>query len=422
MEQPYPTVIHKIFLFLSTVLLSCCLVGCSATDGSKTSSVLESPHMVSTNSVSVSLGEAQKQEIGLKIAEVRTGLIYKTVEAPGRVGPDAELLTLVSTPSAGRAIEVNTRLGDVVTPGQVMAIIKSDPIGQVQSDLLLNALQAKADIKQQQVQLKLSRITFERESKLFSEQVSAKADLQAAENQLEKDMANLTALQAKLDAIITTAQERLTLLGAPPNSARKVVAQKKIDPMVVIRAPRRGLVIDRAINPGELNDGTKPLFTLADLSEVWLFADIFEKDIEEVKKRQEAIVSVDSLPGHTFPAEIIWVGDSLNPTSRTLPARANVPNPDLILKPGMFARLKINVGHVPVLLVPHSAVIQQGDKVLVFVEVRNRTYQAREVTTGVEDANNIQICSGLKPGERVVVNGSTALLGTVMKTAEGNGD
>ncbi len=377
------------------------------------------PHAVAVAPVRVTLDEAQKQEIGLAVAEVRRGLVYKTVDSPGRVGPDAEQSRAVSTPSAGRAVEVRSRLGDNVQAGQVMAIMKSDPIGQVQSDLLQNTLQARADIKQQEVQLKLSRITYERESTLFKEQVSAKADLQAAENQLEKDEANLASLKAKMEAIIRVAQERLTLLGAPPDSARKVIAQGKIDPWVIVRAPEAGLVIDRQINPGELNDGSKPLFSITDLSEVWLFGDIFERDVELVKKGQEAVVTVDSLPDHQFPAKIIWVGDSVNPTTRTLPVRADVSNPDLLLKPGMFARMRVSVGAVSVLTVPASAVIQKGDKSLVFVRVAKDTYEEREVFTGASDAANIEIVSGLKPGEQVVSQGGTALLGAAMKSSEG---
>ncbi len=164
------------------------------------------PAVATQGPVVVTLNDDQKREINLQIAEVKKGEIHKTVESTGRVGPNAELSTLVSTPSAGRAVEVKARLGDMVKPGQIMAIIKSDPIGQVQSDMLQNALQARADIIQQEVALKLSHITYEREKKLWTEQVSAKADLQAAENQLEKDEANLTALKAKLDAIVTTAR------------------------------------------------------------------------------------------------------------------------------------------------------------------------------------------------------------------------
>lgn len=370
--------------------------------------------------VTVHFDEAQQRELGLQIAVAKRGLVNKTVESPGEVQPNAELSTLVSTPSAGRVLKVLARLGDNVKGGQIMAVIKSDPIGQVQSDLLQNVLQAKADIKQSEVALKLDRITFERESILYKEQVSAKADLQLAQNQLEKDEATLAALKAKLEATIRVAQERLTLLGAPSDSARKVVESSKLDPMVIVRAPRAGLVIERNVNPGELNDGTKQLFTLANLSEVWLMANVFEKDVEDIRKGQKAIVTLDSLPNHPFPAKIVWVGDSVSPTTRTLPVRANVANNELILKPNMFARIKVNVGQVPALLVPRAAVVEKGDTTLVYVETGNGDYTERQVVTAAKDEKDVQIARGLAPGERVVSRGATALLGATMRRTEGN--
>jgi len=419
-----PMLVYSSSLSLIATLLACCLMGCSSSNNSFISLATkeESQAELAKKPVSVSLNEAQKREIGLQLTAVRHGLIHKIVESPGQVQPNAELSRLVSTPSAGRAIEVKARLGDMVEAGQVMAVIKSDPIGQVQSDLLQNVLQAKADIKQQEVGLKLDHITFDRESVLFKEQVSAKADLQAAENVLEKDEANLVALQAKMAAYIKVAQQRLNMLGAPPDSARKVIDQNKIDPYVIIRVPSSGLVIERTINPGEMNDGSKELFIVADLSQVWLVANIFEKDVELVKKGQEAIVTPDCIPDHPFPAKIVWVGDTVNPTTRTLPVRANVPNPDFILRPNMFARIKVSVGDMPVTLVPRSAVIQKGDRTLVFVHTSDEIYEERDVKTGADDANDIEIKSGLNVGEQVVSQGGTALLGTAMQTAEGRGD
>jgi cobalt-zinc-cadmium efflux system membrane fusion protein len=373
-----------------------------------------------TGAVTVRFDEAQRRELGLETAVVKRGLVFKTVESPGEVQPNAELSTLVSTPSAGRVLKVMARLGDNVKSGQVMAVIKSDPIGQVQSELLQNVLQAKADIKQQEVALKLDRITFERESILYNEQVSAKADLQIAQNQLEKDEANLAALKAKLEATIRVAQERLALLGAQPDSAQKVVDSSKLDPLVIVRAPRSGLVIERNVNPGELNDGTKQLFTLANLSEVWLIANIFERDVEDVHKGQKAVVSLDSLPNHPFPANIVWVGDSVSPTTRTLPVRANVANADFILKPNMFARIKVNAGQVSTLLVPRGAVVEKGDTTMVYVETGAGVYTERTVVTAAKDDKDIQITRGLAPGERVVSKGATALLGATMRRTAGN--
>lgn len=431
MQQSSPVLTHGIMPFIVMALTCTFLTGCNgqtismpavhlptqdatpiAQDGSAAQAATSGP-------VTVAIDSKQESEIGLKLTEARHGYIYKTIESPGRVQPNAEMSTAVSTPSAGRVTEVKAKLGDFVQPGQVMAVIKSDAIGQIQSDLLQNTLQSRADIKQQEVQLKLSKITYDRETLLFKEQVSAKADMQAAENQLEKDQANLSALKSKMDATIRVAQERLSLLGAPPDSARRVIAQGKIDPWVIVRAPREGLVIDRQVNPGEMSDGTKPLFTLSDLGEVWLVADIFEKDIESVKKGQEAIVTVDSLPDHTFPAKIVWVGDSINATTRTLPVRANVKNPETLLKPGMFARIKVSAGETPVLLVPRAATVQLGDKTLVFIPKGNGIFQEHDVETGSDDEKDVQIKSGLKAGDKVVETGATALLGTALKSMEG---
>jgi cobalt-zinc-cadmium efflux system membrane fusion protein len=439
MTKPNPVLTHSIILFAAMTVAISCLTGCSSQDGKAMSleksalSFIEQKRPEQENKedeeakpkstpgpLTVSLDQAQFDGSHLKITPVKKGMIVKTVDSPGRVGPNSELSRLVSTPSAGRAVEVKARLGDVVKEGQVMAIMKSDPIGQVQSDLLQNALQAKADIKQQEVQLKLSHITYERESKLYKEQVSAQADLQAAENQLEKDEANLVALKAKLEAYVKVAQERLNLLGAPPDSAKKVLAQGKIDPWVVIHAPESGLVIERAINPGEMNDGSKQLFTITDLSQVWLFADIFEKDIHDINKGDDAIVTIDSIPDRKFPARIIWVGDSVNTTTRTLPVRANVDNHALLLRPGMFARIKIHAADIPVLLIPRTAVIQKGDKTLVFIAMGNNTFQEREIETGIEDTNGVEVKRGLKAGEQVVSQGGIALFGSSLKATEGD--
>jgi cobalt-zinc-cadmium efflux system membrane fusion protein len=424
MPQLKPISVHNFSLYLITGLLTCCLLSC-VSDKKEIQSLTTEEALQNErdkNSMTVSLDESQQKEIGLQVTEVRRGLVKKTVESPGQVQPNSELSTLVSTPSAGRVAEVKARLGDSVKAGQVMAIIKSDPIGQVQSDLLQNVLQTKADIKQQEVGLKLDHTTFGRESILYKEQVSAQADLQTAENQLEKDEANLAALQAKLAAYIKVAQQRLNMFGAPPDSARRVIDQNKIDPYVIVRAPRAGIVIERTINPGELTDGTKELFTLTDLSQVWLVANVFEKDVELVKKGQEASVTIDSIVDHSFPAQIVWVGDSINSTTRTLPVRANVANPDYILRPNMFARIKIDAGNTAVTLVPRSAIIQKGDRTLAFVETAKGVYEERDVKTGLTDANDIEIVKGLNLGERVVSQGSTGLLGTAMKTAEGRSE
>ncbi len=144
------------------------------------------------------------------------------------------------------------------------------------------------------------------------------------------------------------------------------------------------------------------------------------KNYEDEKKGQEAHVTIDSIPGEKFPAQIIWVGDSVSPQTRTLPIRANVTNKNLLLKPGMFARMKVDVGMTKKLVVPSQAVIQEGDDNFVFVNKGKGNFEERKITQGVDDGNYAEIVSGLTLGEVVVCHGGTSLLGDALKSAEEN--
>jgi multidrug efflux pump subunit AcrA (membrane-fusion protein) len=126
------------------------------------------------------------------------------------------------------------------------------------------------------------------------------------------------------------------------------------------------------------------------------------------------------VPEKPFPAKIIWVGDSVNAATRTLPVRANIDNRAGLLKPGMFARMTIAVGKMPVILVPRLAIVQKGDRTLVYIDNGNGNYQEKDVQVGTGDKQNIEIKDGLTLGEHIVAHGSTALLGTAMKAAEGD--
>jgi cobalt-zinc-cadmium resistance protein CzcA len=368
----------------------------------------------------LTLTPQQERQIALTVGHTEIAPLSQSVESMGRVQPDADLLVHISTPVAGRVISVDTKLGQTIAAGQQLALIKSDSVGQLQSDLLQSVLQLEAEIKQQEVQMRLSKSIYARETQLFNDKVSAKADLEAARTQLEKDEANLAALHDKHQAAIATAQERLSLVGVAPGVAEQVAKTRRINPFVSIRAPRGGLIIARNINAGELADPSKELFTVADLSNVWLIADIFEKDMTKIRTGQTATVSLDSLPGASFPASITYVANALDPHTRTLAVRADVPNLDFKLKPGMFARISVNIGSQKLLLVPFNAVQQNGDNFYVYVPIGQGTYDERQVKVGLNNDKFIQILEGLRPGEKVVVSGTSALQGLAQKLSTTN--
>jgi RND family efflux transporter MFP subunit len=171
-------------------------------------------------------------------------------------------------------------------------------------------------------------------------------------------------------------------------------------------APESGIISERLVNVGELVDPTKPLFTIGDFHNVWLKADVYEKDVSKVKEGQPIQLEVDSFPGEKFTGRLDYVADSINPDSRTLTVRAEVPNPGLKLKPKMFARMKILVGEHKVLTIPSSSVQDAGTSKVVYIPKAKGVFEERKVTLGTEYGDEIEIISGVRPGERIVTKGS----------------
>ncbi|MBP5974500.1 efflux RND transporter periplasmic adaptor subunit [Brasilonema sp. CT11] len=367
----------------------------------------------------VSLTPQQEQQIGLKVEAVQFKPFPVTIQLTGRVQAAADLLTHIAPPVPGRVTTVFVKLGQRVTRGQTLALIKSDTVGQLQSDLLQATLQTKADIKQAQVQLNFSKAAYQREQKLFNDRISAKADLETARTQYEKDKANLQALYSKFQSAITVAEERLSLSGVSVGVADQVVRTGEIYPYVIVKAAADGIVISRTINTGELADPSKELFTIADLTRVGLVADTYEKDVNNVRIGQPVVLTFDSLPNKTFSGRISYVANVLDPQTRTLTIRADVPNPDLNLKPDMFARFKILVENRSLLSVPKSAIQRKGDYNFAYVKVQEHRYEERRVEVGVDNGESIQVINGLKPGENVVSQGTLALQGAALKLSDG---
>ncbi len=363
----------------------------------------------------ISLTPEQEQQIGLKVEALQFQPFPVTIQLTGRVQAAGDLLTHISPAVPGRVTTVFVKLGQRVKRGQTLALIKSDAIGQLQSDLLQATLQNNADIKQAQVQLNFSQAAYKREQKLFNDRISAKTDLETARTQYEKDKANLQALYSKLKSTIIVAEQRSSLSGVSLGLADQVVRTGQIYPYVIVSAPRDGIVISRTINNGELADPSKELFTLADLSRVWLVADTYEQDVNKVRIGQSVKLTFDSLPNQDFSGRINYVANVLDPQTRTLTIRADVPNRDLTLKPDMFARLKMVVQNRNLLSVPKSAIQRKGDYNFAYVKVQEHRYEERRVEVGVDNGDSIEITKGLKPGENVVSQGTLALQGAALK-------
>jgi multidrug efflux pump subunit AcrA (membrane-fusion protein) len=183
-----------------------------------------------------------------------------------------------------------------------------------------------------------------------------------------------------------------------------------------IKAPIDGVIIERKATTGELVDKAKEIYTISDPTQLWVIAEIKERDIAAVKSGQDATFTVLAYPQEKFQGKVVLVGNQVEAGSRTLEVRIAVDNADGRLKPGMFADVEIITTILEnVLLIPDSALQTDGDSEIVFVALDGNKFEKRVVNLGLEQAGQVQILDGVKVGEKVVTDGSFILKSEMLK-------
>jgi len=297
----------------------------------------------------------------------------------------------------GRVVDVYADLGQQVKAGDLLAMLNSSDLGMAQSAYL------KAVAK-----LYVAERANERATMLLREKVIGLAEAQRRQGEM-----------LSLRAEKREAEDRLRLLGMSEEQIAKLDHDQKILSYVPITAPFDGRVIARNLTKGEVVEVTEKLFTVADLSEVWVLANIPEKDITFIradagtnKSGVEQLVEVllTAYPGEVFHGKVTYVGDVLDVATRTMNLRLELPNPERKLKPEMYATIRVHSLPEPgVLMVPESAVQRERDRRFVFVQRDPHTFEARDVTLGETNGEAVKIVDGLKEGEPVVVKGAYVL-------------
>ncbi len=207
-------------------------------------------------------------------------------------------------------------------------------------------------------------------------------------------------------SLIQASQERLSALGIPAEQIKTLKKSRKVSQNIVIRAPQDGVVSNLAVRHGMFIKPDKQVMSLADLSSVWLVAEIFERQADWVKVGQHAEVSLAFLPGHTWEGQVEYIYPSLDPKTRTLKARLRFPNPDEVLKPNMYANVKIYGGAKDdVVVIPVEALIRTGREERVVIALGDGRFESRTVTAGIESGDWVAIIEGVQPGDRVVTSG-----------------
>ena len=207
-------------------------------------------------------------------------------------------------------------------------------------------------------------------------------------------------------ALAKTTLERLSLLGVAASELEKLKTAAQPSRTITMFSPADGVVVEKTAVEGMMFEPGMNLYRLADLSLVWLKAQIYEQDMAFVGLGQEAVATIDSLPGRKFFGRVTYVYPTLDPKTRTAQVRMEFHNPGLLLKPGMFAKVELESQISPsATLVPESAVLRSGDRATVFVALDEGKFDPREVILGPRDSSaHYQVLQGLSPGEKVVTS------------------
>lgn len=308
----------------------------------------------------------------------------------GKILPNENRLAHLGPRVPGRIVAVYTNLGDRVHSGERLLLLDSPAFGE-----------AQLAYRKRRTAMRVAERAFERAKALSAEGAIGISEYQRREAEHENAKAELY-----------EAEEKLHLLGMAEREIERLSAEQLPHAevaQVFLRAPFSGEIIERNATVGEVVDSSKTLFTVADLSTVWVRADFPEQQIGVLKTGLAVEIRVAAYPETVFQGTITYIGAMIDPATRTVTARLQIPNSDQRLRPEMFAEVTVRTQEQSVLAIPRAALQQVGDRVTVFVTRSSRRFEWRDVTIGESSNEYVEVKAGLKEGDEVVTEGSYAL-------------
>jgi cobalt-zinc-cadmium efflux system membrane fusion protein len=355
--------------------------------GAQPSSTMASPENAPLPDVVVPLSAEAVERAGIVVAPVASGTFAGGIRLPGVVEPNAYREVAVTPLVAGRVTRVSAELGASVRRGQTLAQIYSPELAEAQTKYV----SAKAMLEAHDREL-------QRTQKLV--------EIGAASRQ---EMERIHAEHAAQTAAVESARSQLELLGVSASAIDALGSGNKVNATTSVPAPIEGVITERAANVGLNVDQASPLFTVVDLSTVWIVADVYEKDFAGVQVGNEATITTSAYPGRSLRGRISYIDPRVNPETRTAKVRVEVPNPRSELRLGMYADVVVTGAPGPsVPVVPRSAVQNVGDRTVVYLANPKEPgkFTEREVRLGDASGEQVQITAGLHPGDLVVTEGS----------------
>jgi cobalt-zinc-cadmium efflux system membrane fusion protein len=363
-------------LFLALFIASTLLVGCNA----KKEEAPVVAEVIDPNIVEIS-GQLASQ---IKLHTVGNIEMRGTLRVPGTVQVDEQRMARIGASVTGRIKDIEATLGQNVKNGQVLATLNSTELAQNQL-VYIKAAQ----------QIGLQSKAVERAQLLQEADVIGAAELQRRE-------AELSAAQAELNA----ARDQLQVLGMSESAIDKLTQTGQIRSYSNVVSRISGTVISRKVNLGQVVQPAEELFIIADLSRVWVVAEVPEQQVELIKIDEEVVIEIPALGNKQYKAKLIYEGDVVNPETRTVTVRSDLANEDREIKPDMLVSMLIQSQPEPKLALPLQSIVRENDTTYVYVQLAPNKFRLREVELGPEYEGMVTILNGVSKEEIVVADGA----------------
>ena len=369
---------HHYFLKLSLVALltsAFLLAGCKKSQPTQAQSNNQDLNIVVAN-------DALMAQI--KVAEVDQIDVSDILRVAGQIDFDEQALTRIGASVTGRITQINASLGSEVKKGETLASINSSELSNSQ----LAYLKARSEKE-------FHRRTVQRAKTLFEADVISAAELQRRESEYEVASAQTRA-----------AQDQLRVLGVNMKALEELASTGAIDSVSSVVATIKGVVVERKVTTGQVVQPADVLFTVADLSRVWAIAQVPEQQVAQVKVGQSVRIEVPALQNEKLVGKLIFVGQTVNPDTRTVLVRTELDNSSGRLKPSMLASMLIESAPKKQLVVPNTAVVRELDTDYVFVEEKTGVFRLKPVRLASEHDGQRVVLDGLRQGMKIVSDGA----------------
>lgn len=403
------------------------------------------------------------RRMGLKVESVSRQRLAFGIKTTGQIETLPNQQVEVTTPVGGTVIRLLVRPGEVVEAGQPVAVMTSPDLAELRTTALDRRAEAIAAVQQAQADLRLAQENYRQQQKIAATDVQqARTELSFAQERYQKDkellergaiprrsflesetklaearaalakaesrlqVSEATAQLKRAQSSVQVAQSRVSLSGETYQTRlRQLGANPNGDGTITIKAPISGTVADRETTKGESGqDAGKKIMTIVNGSSVQVSANVYEKDLKQIQTGQRVRVTVNGLPDRTFEGQISVIGAVVEGQTRVVPVKAELDNPNGVLKPGMFAELEVLTDRTPaaVLAIPKSALVETNDKkTIVFVQNGN-SFQPAEVVLGRESGDFVEVKSGLFDGDQVVTQRATQLYAQSLRSSSSHSE